>query len=174
MYTLLYLFLIVVVQKCDFLKVIKTPCPKIRFLVNLRSFFSTYQFFPGRGCLIPVSTFQMEYFEEKMSSPAVLKKNIQFLVKVPILAIFDYLGPHSKSIFSTYRQNFEKSSVNFLKEVARNIVSNFGLSIFKIVRGVSRFSSRLFPKSVISASCHFVGRPFVACYVCSIVIFLSY
>ena len=36
------------------------------------------------------------------------KKVIQFSAKVPSLTIFDYLGPHSKSIFSTYSQNFEK------------------------------------------------------------------
>ena len=71
-----------------------------------------------------------------MSSLAGLKKKvIQFSAKVPILAIFDYLGPLSKSIFSTYRQNFEKSLVSFLGEVVRNIVLNFQLSIFKKVRG---------------------------------------
>ena len=65
----------------------------------------------------------------------VSKKAIQFSAKVPILAIFDYLGPHSKSVFSTYRLNFEKSTVNFVGEVVKNIVLNFGLSIFKKRRG---------------------------------------
>ena len=51
-----------------------------------------------------------------------------------------------------------------------NIVVNFELSIFKKVRGGSRFASRHFPKSVILASCNFVGRAFVACCACSIVI----
>ena len=70
-----------------------------------------------------------------MSSLAGLKKKvIQFSAKVPILAIFDYLGPPSKPIFSTYRHNFKKSSVSFLGEVVRNIVLNFQLSIFKKVR----------------------------------------
>ena len=50
---------------------------------------------------------------------------------------------------------------------------NFQLSIFKKVRGGSRFASRHFPKSVNLASCNFVGRPFVACYACSIVILHS-
>ena len=139
-----------------------------RFLVTLRSFFSTYKFFLGRGWFFPVSTFKEEYFNEKMSSLAGLKKVIQFYAKVPILAIFDYLGPPSKSIFSTYRQNFEKSSVCFLGGIVRNIVLNFQLSIFKKVRGGSRFASRHFPKSVILASRNIVGRPFVACYACSI------
>ena len=71
-----------------------------------------------------------------MSSLAGLKKKvIQFSAKVPILAIFDYLGPPSKSIFSTYRQNFEKSSVSFLEEVVMNIVLNFELSISAGLRG---------------------------------------
>ena len=79
---------------------------------------------------------------------------------------------HFEVIFSTYRQNFEKSPVSFLGDVVRNIVLNFELSIFK-KGGGSRFASRHFPKSVILASCNFVGRPFLACYACSIVIFHS-
>ena len=117
------------VEKCYFRRVVKIPCSKNRFLVTLRSFFSAYNFFPGRGWYFPVSTFKQEYFSEKMSSLAGLKKNIQFSARVPILAIFDYLGPHSKSIFSTYRQNFKKSLVSFLEKVVRNILLSFELSI---------------------------------------------
>ena len=88
------------VEKCDFLQVVKIQ--KNRILVNLRSFFSTFEIFPGRRWLFPVSTFKQEYFDEKMSSLTGLKKNVtQFPAKVPILAIFDYPGPPSKSIFST-------------------------------------------------------------------------
>ena len=160
------------VENSDFLKVVKIPCPKNRFLVILRSFFSTYRLFLGRWGLFAVSTVNKEYFNEKMSSLAGLKKSYAIFRKSTLLAIFDYLGPSSKSIFSTYRQNFEKSLVSFLGEVVRNIVLNFQFSIFKRVQGgASRFSSRHFPKSVILASCNFAGRPFVACYACSIVIF---
>ena len=49
----------------------------------------------------------------------------------------------------------------------------FQLYIFKKVRGGSRFASRHFPKPVILASFNFVGRPFVACCACSVVIFHS-
>ena len=105
-----------------------------------------------------------------MSSLAGLKKVIQFSAKKPILTSLDYLGPHSKVIFSTHRQNFEKSSVIFQGEVVGKIVLSFGLPISAGLRGgASRFASRHFPKSVILASCNFVGRPFVACYACSIV-----
>ena len=135
MYTLLQLFPIFMVEKCDFLKVVKIPSPKNRFLVTLRSFFSTFTFFPGRGWYFPVSTLNKEYFNEKMSSLAGLKKVIQFSAKVLILAIFDYLGPPSRSIFSTYSQIFKKSLLSFLGEVIRNIVINFGLSIFEKVWG---------------------------------------
>ena len=73
-------FVIVISQicgrKCDFLKVLKIPYPKNRFLVNLRSFSSTYKFFPGRGWYFPVSTFKSKYFDGKMSSLAGLKKKL--------------------------------------------------------------------------------------------------
>ena len=72
-----------------------------------------------------------------MSSLAGLKKIIHFSVKAPILAIFDYLCPPSKSIFSTYRQNFEKSLENLLEKVVKSIMLDFGFSIFKKVRGVA-------------------------------------
>ena len=93
-------------QKCDFPKVVKIPCSKNRFLVILRSIFSTYNFFSGRGWLFPVITFEEKYFNELSSW--FQKQVIQFSVKGPILAIFGYLGPFSKSFFSTYRQNFQK------------------------------------------------------------------
>ena len=158
------------VEKFDFLKVVEIPYPKIRFLVTLRSFFSTYKLFPGRGWHFPVTAFKEKNFNEKISSLPGLKKVIQFSAKVPILAIFGYLGPHSKSLFSTWGKNFKKS---LLEEVSRNIVLKFELSISAGLRGGSRFASRHFPKSVILASCNFVGRPFVACYACSIVILHS-
>ena len=47
-----YLILLFLVEKRDFLQVLKTPIPKNRFLVSLRSFFSTYKFFPGWGVVI--------------------------------------------------------------------------------------------------------------------------
>ena len=69
------------VEKCDFLKVVKNPYPKNRFLVNLRSFSSRYKCFPEPGWLTPVSTFQNEYFIENMSSLAALKKSYSFFCK---------------------------------------------------------------------------------------------
>ena len=65
------------VKKCDFLKVVKNPCPKNRFLVNLGSFFSAYKIFPG-GLLFPVRAFKEKYFNEKMSSLAGLEKSYCF------------------------------------------------------------------------------------------------
>ena len=73
---------------------------------------------------------------------------MKYPAKVPILAILDYLGPSSKSVFSTYRQSFKKSSVPVLGEVVKNIVLNFEVSIIKKVRGASCFACRHFPKSV--------------------------
>ena len=69
-------------EKCDFLKVVKIPYPKVRFLVILRSVFSTYIFVPGRGWLFRFSTFKENYFTGKMSSLAGLKKKLfNFLQK---------------------------------------------------------------------------------------------
>ena len=83
----------------------QNPYPKNRFLVTLRSFFPRF-FFQDKGGFFPVSTLEKEYFILKKSSLACLKKVIYFPAKVPILAIFGYLGPRSKSISSSYRQNF--------------------------------------------------------------------
>ena len=69
------------VEKCNFLKVVKFPYPKNRLLVNLRSFFSTYVNFPGRGWYFPVSTFKKKYFFEKMSSLAGVKKSYSIFRK---------------------------------------------------------------------------------------------
>ena len=73
-----------------------------------------------------------------MSSLDGLKKVIQFSAKVLILAIFGYLGPPSKSILSTYRQIFKKSSVSFLGDVVGNIVVNLETSISDGLRGWGR------------------------------------
>ena len=96
------------VEKGNFLQLVKTPYSKNRFLVILRSIFSTCIIFSGRGRFYLLSTFEEEYFDEKKSSLAGLIKVIQFPAETLILANFDYLGPHSKSIFSTCRQNFKK------------------------------------------------------------------
>ena len=172
-YTLSWLFSIFLVKKCYFLKVVKIPWPKNRFLVNLRSFFSTYKIFRGRGWFFPVSTFKDEYFNEKMSSLAGFKKSYSIFRKS---TDFGHFWPPG-STFKVDLLNLQAKFRNVLShfpggEVVRNIVLNFGLSIFKKVRGgASRFASRHFPKSVILASCNFVRRPFLACYSCSIVIF---
>ena len=115
--------------KYDFLKVVKIPYPKNRFLVTLRPFFSTYIFFSGRGWFFPVIILKLKYFNEKLSSLAGLKKSCSLFRKRTDFDHFDYLGPLSKSIFSTYRQIYKKISVSFLRKVVRNIVVIFGLSI---------------------------------------------
>ena len=174
MYILFYFFSIFMVEKGDFLKVAKILLPKKRFLVTLRSIFLTYEFFPGQGWLFPVSTFQEEYLNEKISSLTGLKKIIHFSAKVLILAIFDYLGWLSKLISSTYRQNFKNPWSVSLERLLGTLCHDLSFLSSKECGGASRFASRHFPKSVILANCYFVRRPFLACYACSIVIFLSY
>ena len=77
---------------------------------------------------------------------------------------------------STFKVNFLNSQVKFRKipgiftgDVLRIIVITNEFSVFKKVRGASRFASRHIPKSITSASCNIVGRPFVACFTCSFV-----
>ena len=136
-------------------------------------FSSTYNFFQGGVLFSCYSTQEQLILRKDELCSWSQKKVIQFSAKVLILAIFDHLGPPSKSIFSTYKQNFKKSLVGFLGKIVRNIEKFFELPIFKRLRrgGASRFASRLFPKSVTLASCKFVERPIIACYAYSIVIF---
>ena len=129
MYTLLEFFPIFMVEKSDFLKVVKIPCSKNRILVILRSFFSTFKFFPGRWWLFPVSKLKREYFKEKTSSLAGLEKSYSIFCKSTNFGHFRLPDTTSKSISSTYRQNFRKSLVYFLGEVVWNIVLIFEFSI---------------------------------------------
>ena len=117
------------VERCDFLKVVKTPYPKTRFLVTLNLFFS------GRGWLFPVSTFKEEYFNEKMSSLDGPKKSCSFFRNSTDFGHFWLTGSTFKVDFLNIRENSKKSSVSSLGEVVRNIVLNFELSIFETVRG---------------------------------------
>ena len=64
------------------------------------------------------------------------QKVTRVLKKVPTLAIFDYLGPASKSIFSTYRQIFEKALASFLVEVVDKVLSVFGFPFFEKMQEV--------------------------------------
>ena len=96
------------VKKCDFLKVLKIPCPKIRFLVTLRSFFSTYSFFQGRGRYFPVSTFKEEFFNEKKSSLAGLKKSYSIFRKSTDFGHFWLPGSTFKVIFLNLQAKCQK------------------------------------------------------------------
>ena len=147
---------------------------KIKFWSFWGHFSQRINFSQGGGGIFPLVHSKGSFWTESWAFQLVSKKVFHFSAKVPILALFDYPGPPSKSISSKYRQNFEKSLAIFLGEVVRHTVLNFQLSIFKKVRGgASRFACRHSPKSVNLISCYFVGRPFVACYACSIVILHS-
>ena len=173
MYTLSYLFSIFVVEKCDFMKVVKIPYPKKkRFLVSLGSFFSTYKFFPEQEWLIPVSTFEAKYFDEQISSLVRLKKSLfnfpQRYWFWPILA--NYV--HFQSRFSQRTGKISKNPGSVSWRRLLETLLKFELSICKKTRGgISRFASRLFLISVSLACYFFAGSPFVACYACSIVYF---
>ena len=93
------------VKKCDFLKAVKIPYPKNRFLVNLKSFFSTYNIFPGRGWFFTVSNFKERCFKEKISSLAGLKKCYSVFRK--------------STDFGHFRLPMSKFKVDFLKLEAK-------------------------------------------------------
>ena len=63
------------VEKCYFLQVLKISYPKNRLSVTLRSFFSTYNFFPGQKWFFPANKSEEECVNEKVSSLAGLKKS---------------------------------------------------------------------------------------------------
>ena len=159
------------VENCDSPKIVKIPYTKCRFLVILRPFSPMYIFLfqDGGGCFLLVHS--KRRFLRKRWALTCPKQVIQFPAKLLILAIFGYLVPHSKSIFSMYRQTFKKFLVVYLEKVDRIIGVNFELSVSSGLRGGSRFAFRQFPKTVTLASCNFVGRPIVACYACSIICF---
>ena len=97
------------------------PNPENRFLVNLRSFFSTYNNFPVRKWLISVSTINGKYFKENMISLVGLKKKLFNFPQCTDFRHFWLLRSTFKSIFSTYTQNYRKYSVSFLVKVVKNL-----------------------------------------------------
>ena len=158
-------------RKMRFLEVVKLPYPKNRFLVTLRSIFSTHKLFPGRGWYIPVSSFKKKYFNEKMSSLAGLKKKLFIFPQKyrfwPVLTTW----VHTQSQFSQRTGKISKNPWSvFWGRLLGTLFYILSFLSSKRCGGGSRFASRRFPKSVILFSCNFVGRPFVACYACSIVI----
>ena len=109
-----------------------------------------------------------------MSPLARLKKIHLIFRKSTVFGHIRLPGSTFEVDFLNAVAKFQNSLEGLLGEVVRNNVWNFGISIVKRVRGgggASRFASRHFPKSVILASCIFVGRPFTSCYACSFVIF---
>ena len=121
-------------RKYDFLKVVKIPYPKYQFLITLRSFFSSYKFFPGRGWFIPISISKEEYFNEKMSSLVDLKKKLFIFPQKYCFWPFLTTWVHLQSRLYV-QAKFQKSLVSLLGEVVRNIVLKFGLSISSGLRG---------------------------------------
>ena len=123
------------VAKCDFLEVVKNHYPKNRFLVTLRSFFSSYEIFVGRRWFFPVSTLKGEYFNEKMSFIVGLKKSYSTFGRSTDFGHFWLPGSNFKVDFLNVQAKFQKILGQFLGEVVRNIALNFELSISAGLRG---------------------------------------
>ena len=98
------------VEKYGFLKEVKIPYPKNRFLVSLSSIFSTYKLFLGRGYFFSVSTFNEEYVNEKMSSLAGLKKIYPIFCQSQSTDFDHFLLPES-----TFKVDFLKVQAKFQK-----------------------------------------------------------
>ena len=96
------------VEKSDLLQVVKFPYPKTRFLVTLRSFFSTYNFFHRRRWLFPVSTFKQKYLNEIIGSLAGLKKSYSFFFKITDFGRFRLPRSTCKVDFLNVQANFRK------------------------------------------------------------------
>ena len=76
------------VEKRDFLEVVKIPCPKTRFLVTLRSFFLSYSFFLEKGWLFPVNAFEKSISTNKLSFLAGLKKSYSIFRESTVFSLF--------------------------------------------------------------------------------------
>ena len=81
-------------------------------LVNLRSFFSTYKNFPGREWLFPVIKLKEEYFYERTSSLAGLKKRYSIFRKS---TDFGHFSPPR----STFKVDFPNVQAKFRKILAQ-------------------------------------------------------
>ena len=135
------------------------------FLVPLKSLPSTYEFFPGWGGFFLLVESKRSIFIKNELTSWSQEKVIHLRAKVPILAIFDFLCPPSKSFFPNYRQNFKKSFVFFPGEML-GILCFLGFLSSKGYGGalaVLQVDVLRTPYSVTFGSCIFVGRPFVAC-----------
>ena len=94
------------VEKCDFLQVVKIPYPKNQFLVILRSFFSTHIFSQGgNGFFLLVHS---KGSVLKMSSLAGLKKSYSISRKSTDFG-------HSWQLKSTIKVNFLNLQTKFQK-----------------------------------------------------------
>ena len=85
---------------------------KNRFLVTLMSLFSTYKFFPGKGWYFPVSAFQEEYFNGKMSSLAGLNKKLFDFPQKYRFWPFWATWVHLQSRFSQHTDKISKNPWN--------------------------------------------------------------
>ena len=117
-------------RKMGFSESCQNPIYEKSIFVHFGVIFLNVSFFPGRRWFFPVSIIKEEYFNEKMSSLAGLKKKLlNFPQKYrfwPFLTTWVYL----QSPFSHRADKISKILGEF-----RNIVLKFELSIFKKVRG---------------------------------------
>ena len=188
MITLLHAVFILISGKVYFVVVISNfPGRKMRFsassqnsiseksvLGHFKVIFLNVLFFSTVWWLFPVSTFKAWYFNERMSSVADLKKSFSISRKSTDVGHFWLPRSTFKVDFRHVQAKVRKIHSQFPRRGFFGILCQI-LSFLSIVAcgGGSRFVSRRFPKSVILASSNFVGRPFVACYACSIVYFHS-
>ena len=164
------LFSVFMVKIGVFLQVVKIFFPKNWFSVTLRSYFSTNKIFPAVSCQHVWGNFFTEKWALKLVSTDFF---FNFSHKYRF-GLSDFLGPAPKSIFSISTQNFKKSMVNLLKEIAINTVPFFELFIFRKMPGEA-FCTLQIPQHVTSsailASGNLTGRPFIASYACFNVFF---
>ena len=89
-----------------------------------------------------------------------------FFVKVPCFTNFYYLGPASKSVFSTHRKKIKKSLVSFVEKGVWNLLSFLSFLSFLACGGNICFANLFFRTSVFLASCKLVACLFIAAYAC--------
>ena len=115
--------------------------PKNHFLVNLKSYFSTFKFFPGQEILFLVSTLKVEYFNEKIGSLAGLIKGYSISRKSTDFGHFwlpsstlkvDFLNVQAKSLKNTQSVPWGKVDRNVLNFELSTILACVAVAVLQV------------------------------------------
>ena len=131
-----------------FLQVGNSPYPKKKqCLVNLRSFFNTYNFFPGRRCFFLLVFLNRMVFEKETDLQLPSTKRDSISRKSTDFGFFWLPRSSFKVGFPNIEENFQSTPVKFLGKVPSNIVLKFEICSLKKFEGARAVLKVDFQKS---------------------------